>query len=108
MSKRLGLLLALAVAFAPAAFAKTTSCPNGTSSNNSTTSNVKAKGISCAKAAMIAQPAGSKSHGSGLSPSSHYKTMGFKCKGFSPGPTGRTWVWSCKHKQKKVTFEVTL
>jgi hypothetical protein len=100
----IGVLLALLAAATPATFAKTTSCPNGTTGNGQTVSKLKARGVSCAKALRIARPAGAHSHGSGLAPSAHYKTKGFKCSGFSPASN---WVWSCKKGKKKVSFDVS-
>ena|SRR5579884_1021657 len=94
------LLIAIA---APGTLAKTTSCPNGTTGNGQPVTKLKAKGVSCAKALAIAQPAGAHSHGTGLAPSAHYKAKGFKCNGFSPASG---WVWNCKKGKKKVSFDV--
>ena len=94
--------LVLALAIGPAAAAKTKSCPNGTSSNNTSVTQLTAKGVSCKKALAIAHPAGLKSYGTGFAPSAHYRSHRFKCSGFQPG-TG-SWVWNCKHGHRKVSF----
>ncbi len=101
-------LLVVAASAVPAASAKgpkARSCPNEKSTNNSTVTNLKAKGVGCKKAEKVAEPSGSHTSAGGLVPEAHYKSNGFKCTGSSPGPTGKTWLWSCKHKKQTVTFE---